>query len=261
MHTILSDRWKNIAADTLRIELLRRGVDDKDIIALDNPYPTASWTNMFPYGALTLFVGSTIPASSIAQQNYFRLHQVLEARGVAPEDRIIWIGHSAGGQMGLTMAHLASHWERYPALADRAARYRFDMVITLGAPIAFLELPAEIKLRHYYSPQDKVVRLASCYGPTFLYAVGFPIGISPFPPRLNPADRIRVFASVEHPNWDIDGRVVDRIVRETNPDYRPLWHSPVLAPGLGNALVRMVHIGLETHTQITLEDPPTQWTQ
>lgn len=259
MHTILSDPWKNIFADTLRIELLRRGVADKDIVVLDNPYPTASVTNMFPWGAITLFVGSTVPASPVAQENYLRLHQVLESRGIDPNDSIIWIGHSAGGQMGLTMAHLASRLEKHPKLKENAPAYRFNMVITLGTPIVSLELPPEIRLRHYYSPQDKVVRLTTYYAPSVLFMMGCPMCINAFPPRLNEDDRIRIFSSVEHPYWDMDHRVVDRIVREANPHYRPLWQSPLLAPGLGMSLVRMVHQGLEMHSQITLEDSPFHW--
>lgn len=261
MHTILSDPWKNIAADTLRIELLRRGVRDSDIIVLDNPYPTASWSNMFPWGALTLFVGSTMPGSPVSQQNYMCLHKVLESRGVRPNDTVIWIGHSAGGQMGLTMAHLSSNLPKYPELHGKVSPYRFDMVITLGAPIVSVELPPEIRLRHYYSPQDKVVRLTCNYVPNWLFVLGCPMCINAFPPRLNQADRIRIFSRVEHPNWDLDRRVVDRIVRETNPDDRPLWQSPLMAPGLGMSLVRLVHHGLEMNSQITLEDPPFHWVQ
>lgn len=261
MHTILSDAWKNIFADTMRIELLRRGVPDHDIIVMDNPYPTASWSNMFPYGTLTLFVGSTSPRSSIAYENYLHLNDVLRAHGVRPQDEIVWIGHSAGGQMGLTMVHLACNLAKHPDLAARTQPYHFSMVITLGAPICSLDLPPTVKLRHYYSPDDIVVRITTRLGTGFLQVLGYPLEVNAFPQRLNEADRIRIFCSVQHPNWDIDGRVVDRIVRECTPDCRPVWQSPVLAPGLGMSMLRLVHHGIELGTQITLEDPPMFWTR
>src|SRR5262245_40367476 len=41
VHTILSDPRKNIAAEKLKAGLEKRGVSAKDIVVLDNPYPTA----------------------------------------------------------------------------------------------------------------------------------------------------------------------------------------------------------------------------
>lgn len=260
LHTILSDPWKNIAADTLRVELLRRGIADDDIIVLDNPFPTASWSNMFPWEALTMYVGAAVPGSAVAQQNYLHLHEVLRSRGVGAKDAVIWIGHSAGGQMGLTLAHLASHLERFERLAGKAIAYRFEMVITLGTPIAFAQLPPHVKLRHYFSPEDLVVRLATRYGPGLLFALGYPMSISAFPARLNESDRIRIFKYVEHPYWDMDSRVVDCIVRETRGgDLRPWWECAALTEGLGMSLLRLVNQGVEMHSQITLEDPPSLW--
>src|SRR6266849_3479115 len=48
VHTILADPRKNIAAEKLREGLQKRGVAAKDIVVLDNPYPTATLRKMFP---------------------------------------------------------------------------------------------------------------------------------------------------------------------------------------------------------------------
>jgi hypothetical protein len=256
VHTILANPQKNIAADTLREGLLKRGVPAKDIVVLENPYPTATWRNMFPVECLTVFMESALPESKVAQDAYMRLHKAMQSQGVKREDDVVWIGHSAGGQMGLTMAHLAKNLEKYPDLVKMAVPYHFDMVILLGSPIGLNLLPPEIKLRHYYSPQDKVVRWAAKYGPTLVRTLGYQTGITVMPPNLDLNDKIRVFRGVEHPYWDVDSRVLDRILAETNPNYQPLWCSPVLNPGLDMALMRLVSRAIEERYLITFEEPP-----
>lgn len=258
VHTILADPWKNIAADTLADGLLKRGVDARDIVVLDNPYPTASWRNMFPRECLTMFAASAMPASKVAQEAYLRLHKALQAKGVKPEDNVVWIGHSAGGQMGLTMAYVARNMDKFPELAKESCPYCFDMVILLGAPVGCNLLPADVKIRHYFSPQDRVVHWVARYGPVVMRTFGYRMGIGLMPPNMHPEDRIRVFRGVEHPYWDVDARVLDRIVAETNPAYRPLWYSPVLAPGLEMSLMRLVTQAISDRYQVTFEDPPVR---
>ncbi|MBM4072601.1 MAG: hypothetical protein FJ271_27290 [Planctomycetes bacterium] len=256
VHTILADPWKNVAADTLKAGLVARGVTARDIVVLDNPYPTATWRNMFPKECLTMFAASSMPASKTAQDAYVRMHKSLQSQGIKPGDEIIWVGHSAGGQMGLTMAYLAKNLDKYPELAKQAASYRFDMVIMLGSPVGCNMLTEDVKLRHYYSPQDKVVRWVARYGPLFMKTFGYRVGCGIMPPSLNPEDRIRVFLGIEHPFWDVDARVLDRIIAETNPAHCPLWHSPILAPGLEMALTRIVTQAISTRYQVSFEDPP-----
>lgn len=256
VHTILADPWKNVAADALKSGLMRRGIPARDIVVLDNPYPTATWRNMFPKECLTMFAASAMPDSKTAQESYIRMHKNLQTHDVKPGDELIWVGHSAGGQMGLTMAYLGKHLDKYPNLVKEAAPYRFDMVIMLGSPVGCNMLTEDIKLRHYYSPEDKVVRYVARYGPLFMKTFGYRVGCAIMPPSLNPEDRIRVFCGIEHPYWDIDSRVLDRIVAETNPSHRPLWQSPILAPGLEMALMRVLTQALTDRYQVSFEDPP-----
>jgi hypothetical protein len=256
VHTISSASGKNLAAHSLKDGLCKRGIAPRDIVVLDNPYPTASWYNMFPVECLTMFAASSLPGSKVAQDSYCRLHQALQAQQVAPEDDLVWVGHSAGGQMGLTMAYLAGDLDKFPDLARQTSPYHFDMVILLGTPIGSNHLPPEVKLRHYFSPQDKVVRWLARYGPVALRTLGYRAGITVMPPHLDPNDKIRVFSGVEHAYWDVEDRVLDRIVQETNPAYQPLWLSPLLAPGLEMSMMRLVSQALEDRFHLTFEDPP-----
>jgi len=258
VHTILSDPRKNIAAEKLKAGLEKRGVSAKDIVVLDNPYPTANWRKMFPFELVTIFGNSALPDSKVAQDSYQRMHKALVAQGVKPGDDLVWIGHSAGGQMGLTMAYLGKNLEKYTDLANETAAYHFDMVILLGTPVGANMLPPEVKLRHYYSPQDRIVRLTARYGPLVLRTFGARVGISIFPPNLDDNDKVRIFRGVEHNNWDVEARVLDRIVAETNDLCCPLWHSPVLAPGLEGGLLRLMCTALDQNCKIAFEDPPWQ---
>jgi pimeloyl-ACP methyl ester carboxylesterase len=256
VHTILANSNKNIAAASLKEGLLKRGVAAKDIVVLDNPYPTANWRNMFPPECVPMFAESAMPESRVAQDAYQRLHKALKAQGVSVKDDVVWIGHSAGGQMGLTMAHLGKNLEKHADLVKSTLPYNFDMVILLGSPIAANLLPPEIKLRHYFSPQDRVVRWAVRYSSTVMWAFGYRLAINAMPPNLDVNDKVRIFRGVEHPYWDVDSRVLDRIVAETNPHYQPLWCSPTLNPGLDKALMRLVSRAVEDRYRITFEEAP-----
>src|SRR5947209_3302500 len=52
LHTIWSDPIKNSAAETLKEGLHKRGVAIKDLVVLDNPFPTASWRSLVPFESL-----------------------------------------------------------------------------------------------------------------------------------------------------------------------------------------------------------------
>jgi hypothetical protein len=259
VHTILANPDKNIAASSLKEGLLQRGVAARDIVVLENPYPTATWRNMFPVECLTMFAESAMPESKVSQEGYLRLHKALQAQGVTRKDDVVWIGHSAGGQMGLTMAHLARNLDKHPDLLKAALPYQFDMVILLGAPIAANLLAPEIKLRHYFSPQDRVVRYAVKYSKGPLWAFGYRLAIKMMPENLDANDKVRIFRGVEHPYWDVDSRVLDRIVAETKSSYQPPWCSPVLNPGLDMVLMRLVCRAAEDRFLVTFEEPP--WKQ
>ncbi|MCI0376990.1 MAG: hypothetical protein L0215_05255 [Gemmataceae bacterium] len=256
VHTILSDPWKNIAAEGIKSGLEKRGVSAKDLIVLDNPFPSASWRKVLPYSSLTMFMELLDPASSFSHESYRRLHKVLEASQVSRDDDVIWIGHSAGGQMGLTMANLGRNLWRYPDLAKETSAYRFEMVVTLGSPICADLLPPEVKLRHYYSPEDKVVRWAARVSPYVLYPLGYRGRLTKLPLHVAENCKIRFFLEVEHPHWDIETRVLDRIMAEANGGHRPLWHSQLGCCRLGLSLSQALSHALEEHLQFSLEDPP-----
>jgi hypothetical protein len=256
LHTILSDPAKNIAAETLRDGLLKRGVADKDVIVLENPFPYASWRSLLPFESIAMFFDSIEPGSKMSHDSYVRMHKALKAQGVAGKDDLVWIGHSAGGQIGLTMAHLAVHLAKFPELAKEAAAYHFDMVITLGAPVNSTHMPAEVKLRHYYSAQDKVVRLASRIGPWAALPFGYQTRIGKLPTIIGDNCMIRCFGDIEHPYWDETARVLDRILGETTADFRPPWHSKLGLARWGLSLSELMCRALEAECHISIEDPP-----
>ena len=255
LHTIFSHPWPNLIADSLRTSLLLAGVPEQNIVVLDNPYPTASWGNMFPRQALDIFLDSMAPTTKTAQEAYVRLHKALASRNVGPQDEVIWVGHSAGGQMGITMAYLARSLDRFPELARAVSPYQFVMVVTLGSPVGANPLSADVKLRHYYSSMDKVVRWASLYGTFALRCMGYKVNIEEIPPRMQPGSAVRVFQGVEHPFWD-EARVVNRILAEFEPGYRPGWQQVPWTSSIGPGLAALLAQALERETGLSLEDPP-----
>lgn len=258
LHTVWSDPVKNIAAETLKSGLHKRGVESKDLVVLENPFPNASWRSMLPVSSISMFFDSIEPSSRMSQESYLRMHKALQAQGVERTDHVTWIGHSAGGQIGLTMAHLARNLWKFPELAREAMAYQVDMVITLGTPVGSDHLPTEVKLRHYYSSEDRVVRWASRVGPWVAWPLGYRARINKIPQQPGENCMIRCFGEVEHPYWDVDQRVLDRIVGETSPDYRPPWQAQLHLAGWGLSLSELLCRGLEAQCHISVEDPPRQ---
>src|SRR5439155_2444685 len=107
-------------------------VSARDVVWLENPFPHAEKWNPFPPKCAMLFGDYCKPTSRPCTETYLHMHYALQAHGVKPSDDLIWVGHSAGGQIGLTMAHLAKNHDKFPELAKKKApAYHFDMVITL----------------------------------------------------------------------------------------------------------------------------------
>jgi pimeloyl-ACP methyl ester carboxylesterase len=256
LHTLFANPNKNIAAEMLREGLLERGIDDRDIVVMDNPFPTASPRDVLPKKCLIMFAESSDPASAVAQAAYLRLHKALEAKGVKAGDNVIWVGHSAGGQMGMTMAYLARNLDKFPKLAKSTRPYNIGMVITLGSPVCSNLLPKEVKLRHYYSPDDDVVSLAANIGRLSLGFLGYPRRVHTFPPNLNGNAKIRVFFGIEHPYWDVDPRVLDCIVSECRPQYQPGWFTRFFNPGPGRMALESVVRFIDQRYNVTVEDLP-----
>jgi hypothetical protein len=67
---------------------------------------------------------------------------------------------------------------------------------------------------------------------------------------------IRCFGEIEHPYWDVDGRVLDRVLGETVADFRPLWHSQLGLARWGLSLSELMCRALESECHISVEDPP-----
>jgi hypothetical protein len=91
IHTILSNPEKNIAAITLREGLLKRGVEDDNIVVLDNPFPKASWKSMFPIECFKMFAECAMPESRVSLDAYVRFHKAMQAKKVDSSDQVIWL--------------------------------------------------------------------------------------------------------------------------------------------------------------------------
>lgn len=256
VHTILANPNKNIFAETMRDSLKKRGIRERDLVVLDTPYPAAGWLNMFPHECLTMFMASARPDSKVAHDAYLRMHKALKKHEVTSDDELIWIGHSAGGQMGLTMAYLACHHAEFTALTKTTQPYRFDMVVTLGSPIASNHVPQTVKVRHYLSPRDSVPRRLMRLSPPLLWMMRYDMPIKIVSDELSGNCKVRLFVDVEHPNWDVEDRVVDRILAESRPHYCPCWQYGICCtcPRLA-ALGVLCHF-LDERCHITIEDSP-----
>lgn len=256
LHTILSEAGRNNAAEKLEKALRTRGVDPRDIVVLDSPFPAASWTSMFPLKGISTFLESISPKTKVSQDAYLRVHEELRKRGVGPRDGIVWIGHSAGGQMGLTLANLAGTLSEYPELEKKAGTYRFDMVVTLGSPLGPCKIPAGVRLRTYWSPEDRIVKMAAQYGRLVTRTFGNPVKLGPLVSLTEGNTKVRVFLGIEHPAWDEEARVVDRVLAELRKDTCPAWHSALAIPQAGLSLSQLLCHALDHQCNLSLEDPP-----
>jgi pimeloyl-ACP methyl ester carboxylesterase len=255
LHTILANPKKNATALRLAECLADRGVPRRDIIVLDNPFPTASWKDLFPREAFTMFFESLSPTSTFSQEAYLRMDRALQEHGVGPTDDVVWIGHSAGGQVGMTTTYLAWNLARYPNLNRKTHPYHIGLVITLGTPIGANLLSDDIQLRNYFSPGDTLIRMIAQHGKWVGYAFGFHDRLLPVVAHLQPNWKARVFFQVEHNEWGWHDRVIERIMAELDGAYQPAWHS-ALAPRPGLALSQLMCHALDQECNISLEDPP-----
>lgn len=256
VHIYLSHPEKNHAAEVLAKQLRRRGVPARDIVVLDCPFPDATWKNMFPRDGLIMFLDSMKPDSRVAQDAYRRMDLSLQAHQVAPSDEIVWIGHSAGGQMGLTMAQLSGELAKHPNLAKTARPYRFHTIITLGTPVGCCDVPGAVRVRHYFSPQDKVVRIVCDGGPWVLPRLGYPCTICPTTPAPGQNCLTRCWYNVEHPDWIYEDRVLDRIMQDVKGAGASWWREPRAVERPGAALAQLLGDMLETQLGIAIEELP-----
>lgn len=252
MHIILAPKDKNHAARTMKELLSQRGISERDLVALDCPFPTATFKEMMPKDGLVIYLESTDPKSRSSQDAYVRLHKALQAQRVAKDDDIIWIGHSAGGQMGMTMAHLAHNLDKFPGLAKTTQPYHFDTVITLGAAVGSNPVPSDVKLRHYWSAGDTMVYFLSNHGDLLSDAMKSKVRFRPWC-DLGPNAKLRVFPGIEHANWYDDDDVLDCIQREFEPSC-PAWRKTHADTASGVSLSQLIARSLESVLQISLEE-------
>jgi pimeloyl-ACP methyl ester carboxylesterase len=253
MHIILAHPDPNSAGLSLKKQLVGRGINNRDIILLDSPFPRASFKEMVPRAGLILYLESADPASGFAQDAYVRLDKTLKARGITANDDIVWIGHSAGGQIGMTMAHLAHHRKKFPALAKKTVGYRFDTVITLGTAYGANTTPADVKLRFYYSAGDTMIYFLSKHGDVVADSVKSKVR---FRTLCKPAPNVltRVFFDVEHPSWCHENRVIDCILNEFDKPRNAPWRRTHVEASCSMALGQLISRALEAELRISLED-------
>lgn len=252
MHVILAPEDKNHAPRTLKANLIERGIDPRDIVALDSPFPTATFSNMVPREGLMIYIGAVDPASRVSHDAYVRLHQSLQAQGVTPNDDIIWIGHSAGGQIGMSLAHLAHNLAKHPELAKKTQPYRFQAVITLGSAIGSNPVPTEVQLRHYYSAGDTMIYFLAKNGNIVSAGINSKVTLKPLcEPGQN--CKVRIFPGVEHANWYTNDEVIDRILCEFDASHCPAWRRKHAETRAGESLSRLIAARLDASVNFSFE--------
>jgi hypothetical protein len=254
MHIVLAPRDKDFAARTMKQLLQERGIPKRDIVALDSPFPTASWSDPVPRDGLLIYLGSADPSSRASADAYVRLHKALQAQEVNPTDEIVWIGHSAGGQMGMTMANLAHNLHKYPELAKKTQPYSFQMVITLGSPVGKNLVPDGVKLRHYHSDGDTMVYFLAKHGDILPEAIDSKIRLRPCH-ELRANALMRVYPGVEHGEWFMKDAVLSRILCEFDPQYCPAWRRTQADTSRAMGLAQLLAKALEAECRISLEEP------
>ena len=196
----------NEAALSLKAALKKRGIKDADIVVMPAVYPNmdlSPTSRNFGSGVqdnIRIFNQSADKKSDLVKKQYKAYQDALTKAGVKAGDKIVWVGDSAGGQMGFTLARMAK---------DNNG-FQMDTIITLGSPIAKNEVPPEVKIRHYTSNADQIQ-----HGKLLGGQVGKPI-----PDNLDANDKIRWFRNIGHCDWykDTDPAIVDKIISESKPD-------------------------------------------
>lgn len=252
MHIILAPADKNHAAKTLKELLAKRGIAERDLVALESPFPTATVKEMVPKAGLLLYLDSCDPASTSSQEAYVRLHKALLDQGVGINDALVWVGHSAGGQIGMTMAHLAHNLAKYPELAKKTQPYHFDTIITLGSAVGSNPTPADVKLRHYFSAGDTMIFFLCKHGDIVADSVKSKVKFR-VSCDLAPNAKVRIFPGIEHANWYEDEDVLARIVREFEPNARPAWRRAHADAPPGIALSQLIAEAMDARLQLSLE--------
>ncbi|MBX9680844.1 MAG: hypothetical protein K2X38_18965 [Gemmataceae bacterium] len=254
VHIYYADPDKDYASKVLSRELQDRGIAKDDIVIIPNPFPTASKEDRFPRDGLLMFLDSADPKSKFSQDAYRRFDKALADAKIPDDARLEWIGYSAGGQVGMTMSHLATHLDKYPELAKATKKRTIETVFAVGTPMGADVTPKSVKLYCYCSPADQVVQLACSFTPV-LPLLGYRQAIhpAPLPPRDN--TMVRWFEGIQHPDWIRVDRVFDRMLQDLDRRQPPPWRSvPSASPVMG--LSQGICEVLADRWRISLEDPP-----
>ncbi len=254
MHVILAPADKNHAARTMKAQFAKRGIAERDLVYMESPFPTATFKNAIPKAGLVIYLESADPASRSAHDGYLRMHKALQAQGVGKNDDLVWIGHSAGGQIGMSMAHLAHNLVKYPELAKTTQPYRFEAVITLGSAIGANPVPDEVKLRHYFSAGDTMIYVLSKHGNIVSDAMKSKVVFRPCCDMKANA-KVRVYPGIEHNVWYNDEDVLASILREFEPSRTPLWRKTQSDVSTGAGLSQLIANALDRQLGISLEEP------
>ncbi len=252
MHIILAPMDRDESSKALKRWLSARGIAERDFVMIANPFPAATLKEMIPRQGLLLYLGSADPASQHSHDAYVRLDKALKAQGITQSDEIVWIGHSAGGQIGMTMAHLAHHHAKYPELAKKTHPYCFDTVITLGSAVGSNPMPANVKLRHYHSAADTMIFFLSKHGNVVSESVKSKVQFRVCY-DLGPKAKLRIFPSIEHMEWYTKENVLACILRELESQDIPPWRKTHADMGTGMGLSQLFAQALEAEWRISLE--------
>lgn len=224
----------NEAANGMKKALVDRGVAENDVLLMPPVYHQWGYTLRGVPQNLRVYRESANPESEISKEAYSHFADLLCENGVMPEDRVVWVGHSAGGQMGLTVSKLAADQNFYP----------IDSVFTLGTPVSSNVAPKEVKIRHMTSVEDTIQ-----HG-----RIGGYVG-KPLPENLDSNDRVVYFKGIGHLDWtrDSDPAVMDRVVQETNGTYVPFHERKSSFPVPIDQPVKSVMKAVEAYGKTSLE--------
>lgn len=215
----------NDSTEDIHQYLLSRGIPEAQVVVLANPYPAIA-PNLKDVGQLLdtiekngfgrflkttarqtkanmlinwdIFKDSSNLTSPVTMEAYHQLMVALKEKQAAFGNRpirIVWIGLSAGGQMGLTLTEkLASE---SPALNGA---FEVETIVTLGSPILRNQVPARVRIVTCISNEDEVLSQTTRPGAAKLF-----IGqdVTKIPPNQDANDEVREFTLPVQREFDV----------------------------------------------------------
>lgn len=230
LHSGLGDGW-NWGAREIKRHLLTQGISEERIIILDSPFPQlgglgsrsarelftrflhsythqddpaekAYWTSLTEN--LAIYRQSAQPQSAVVKQQASQLRQTLSQRGLTGVP-VTWIGYSAGGQMGLSMA----------ALNGSEGAPRIERVVTLGSPILQNSAPPAVEVISVVSSDDSFFKTVL----TWDELVG--LSLHAFAPNLDRNDRAILIQGPDHAGMVIKSDALHAVMRALSKPASP----------------------------------------